>query len=136
MKLFAGIVLLVIGLSIAYAIYTWAGTTSQQMLSFSVSVSPSSVSINIPDSSAETRNLSVTVSRIGTYDRTVTLSSSGEPTGVSVSFSPASGVPEFGSTMTIRVENSASPGTTTLTVRARGADGTEKTATVELTLVE
>lgn len=134
MKLFAGIVLLVIGLSIAYAIYTWAGKTSQGMLSFSVSLSPNSITVQIPDSGTATRNISVTVSRIGTYEGTVTLSATGQPGGVSVSFSPESGVPTFGSTMTITVDSGASAGTTTLTVRATGADGTQQTATLQLTL--
>ncbi|MEM2877997.1 MAG: hypothetical protein QXG10_00360 [Candidatus Hadarchaeales archaeon] len=135
MKLFAGIILLVIGLSIAYGVYTWAGRGIQQLTSFSVTVSPSSVSLNIPQSGSESTNLSVTVEKIGDYSKTVTLSVTGEPTGVRVSFSPGSGQPRFGSTMTITVDNTATPGAVTLTIRGRGADDIEQTATLELTLV-
>jgi len=135
MKLFAGIVLLVIGLSIAYAIYTWAGRTSQEMLSFSVSVSPNAVSIDIPENGTNTTTVTVNVVKVGSYDRTVTLSADGQPTGVSTSFSPASGIPQFGSTMTIVVDNTATSGTTTLTIRATGEDDIQQTATLQLTLV-
>jgi len=134
MKIFAGIVLLMIGLGIGYAVYTWAGKGAQQMLSFMVSVSSDNVTIKIPEDGESTKNLSVTVTRLGPYDETVSLDAEGEPTGVKVSFSPASGTPDFGSTMTITVNNSATPGTTTITIKATGADDTQKSATLELTL--
>lgn len=134
MKLFAGIVLLAVGLSIAYAVYTWVGSTWPQMLSFSVDLSPNSLTVEIPDNGSVTRNVTVTVTRVGTYDRTVTLSATGQPGGVSVVFSPENGVPTFGSTMRITVDSGAVPGTTTLTVTAAGSDGTRQTATLQLTL--
>jgi aminopeptidase S len=134
MKIFAGIVLLVIGLGIGYGVYMWASGGVQQTLSFSVTVSPS-CTVGIPASGENTKTVSVSVEKIGTYDKTVTLDATGEPDNVTVSFSPKSGVPEFGSTMTIRVSSGATPGTTTLTIRATGADGIEKVATFTLTLV-
>jgi len=137
MKIFAGIVLLVIGLGIGYAVFTWAGRGTQQALSFSVSVSPNSTTIGIPDNAEynNTKNVDVTVSRIGTYDKTVTLNATGKPDNVDVDFSPPSGIPAFGSTMRISVDNDATAGTTTLTIKATGTDGTEQVATFTLTLV-
>lgn len=135
MQILAGIVLLVIGLGIGYTVFTWAGRGTQQALSFSVSVSPNSTTIGRPATSDNTKNVSVTVSRIGAYDKTVTLSATGQPTGVTVNFSPLSGIPAFGSTMTVGVDNSAILGTTTLTIKATGTDGVEQVATLELTLV-
>lgn len=130
MKLFAGIVLLVIGLGIGYAVYTWAGRGATGMLSFTVSVSPTSVTV----SPGDTITVSVSVQRIGPYDKEVSLSASGVPTNVTVSFSPNSGVPAFGSTMTVVVGSSAESGTTTITVKATGTDGVQQTATFELTV--
>jgi len=130
MKLFAGIVLLVIGLGIGYAVYTWAGKGATGMLSFTVSVSPTGATVDAGD----TITASVSVQRIGPYDKNVSLSYSGAPADVTVNFSPNSGVPSFGSTMTIVVGSSALPGTTTITIKATGADGVQQTATFELTV--
>ncbi|MGQ9788041.1 MAG: COG1470 family protein [Candidatus Hadarchaeaceae archaeon] len=130
MKLFAGIVLLVIGLGIGYAVYTWAGRGATGMLSFTVSVSPTSATV----SPGNTITVSVSVQRIGPYDKEVSLLASGVPDNVKVSFSPNSGVPAFGSTMTVVVDSLAPSGTTTITVRATGTDGIQQTATFELTV--
>ncbi|MGC8816415.1 MAG: hypothetical protein ACP5PX_01150 [Candidatus Hadarchaeum sp.] len=130
MKLFAGIVLLVIGLGIGYAVYTWAGREATGMLSFTVSVSPTSATV----SAGSTITVSVSVQRIGPYDKEVTLSASGVPENVTVNFAPPSGVPAFGSTMTIVVGDSAQTGTTTITIRATGTDGVQQTANFELTV--
>ena len=134
MKIMAGVILLVIGLGIGYGIYTMVGRQAIGMLSFSVNVSPSSTTIGIPDSGDNTKNVTVSVERIGTYDQSVTLTAEGQPTGVNVSFSPASGTPTFGSTMTITVSSTASVGTTTITIKATGTDDTQQSATLELTL--
>ncbi|KUO42374.1 MAG: hypothetical protein APZ16_02750 [Candidatus Hadarchaeum yellowstonense] len=130
MKLFAGIVLLVIGLGIGYAVYTWAGKGATGMLSFTVTVSPTSAVV----SPGSTVTVNVSVQRIGPYDKEVTLSASGLPANVAVNFSPSSGVPAFGSTMTIVVGSSAQPTVTTITIKATGTDGVQQTATFELTV--
>jgi len=135
LQIFAGIVLLVIGLGIGYAVYTWAGKGATGMLSFTVSVSPTSATVNKPSGdNVETLSLSVSVQRIGTYDKIVSLTATGQPTGVTISFSPASGIPSFGSTMTVIIDNSAIAGKTTITVKATGPDSVEQTATFELTV--
>ncbi|MEM3420892.1 MAG: hypothetical protein QW835_02015 [Candidatus Hadarchaeum sp.] len=130
MKLFAGIVLLVIGLGIGYAVYTWAGRGATGMLSFTVSLSPTSATVR----PGNTITVNVSVQRIGPYDKDVSLSASGVPANVTVGFSPSTGVPAFGSTMTIVVGSSAQPGTTTITVKATGTDGVQQTATFDLTV--
>ena len=135
MKLFAGIVLLVIGLGIGYAVYTWAGKGATGMLSFTVSVSPTSATVNRPGGgNVSTLNLSVSVQRISAYDKSVTLTAVGQPTGVTVSFAPSSETPSFGSSMTITVDSSAALGKTTITMKATGPESVEQTATFELTV--
>lgn len=135
MKLFAGIVLLVIGLGIGYAVYTWAGQGAVGMLSYNVSVSPTNATVTRPTSGSTNVDLSVSVQRISSYDKTVELSATGTPTGVTVSFSPNSGVPSFGSSLRITVSSSAALGKTTITIKATGPDSVEQTATFELTVV-
>ena len=134
MKIMAGIILLAIGLGIGVALYQRAGTGAEQALSFSVNVSPTNATIGKPTTDENTTTAQVTVQPVLGYNKQVTLSATGMPTGVNVSFSPQSGTPEFGSTMTISVDNTAALGTTTITIRGTGADDTEKTATFELTV--
>ncbi|MBA7501811.1 hypothetical protein ES706_00386 [subsurface metagenome] len=135
MKIMAGIILLAVGLGIGVALYQQAGMGAQEALSFSVNVSPTSATIGIP-TSEDTINAQVTVQPVLGYDKQVTLSATGMPTGVSVSFSPQSSTPEFGSTMTISVDNNADLGTITITIRGTGEDDTEKSTTFELTIVD
>lgn len=134
LKIFAGVVLLVIGLGIGYTVYNWAGKGATGLLSFTVSVSPTSATVTRSSTDNVTENVSVSVQRIVAYDKTVSLTATGKPEGVDVSFSPNSGVPSFGSTMTVTVSSSALPGKTTITVKATGADAVEQTATFELTV--
>ena len=134
MQLFAGIVLLVIGLGIGYAVYTWAGKGATGMLSYTVSVSPTGSTITRPTTGSTTVDLSVSVQRIGSYDKSVELTATGAPTGVTVSFSPGSGTPSFGSSMRVTVSSSAALGKTTITIKATGPDSVEQTATFELTV--
>ena len=134
MKIMAGIILLAIGLGIGAALYQRAGKGAEEALSFSVNVSPTNATIGKPTTDENTTTAQVTVQPVLGYNKQVTLSATGMPTGVNVSFSPQSGTPEFGSTMTISVDNTAALGTTTITIRGTGVDDTEKTATFELTV--
>ena len=133
MKIMAGIILLAVGLGIGVALYQQAGMGAEQTLSFSVNVSPTSATIGRPTTSENTITAQVTVQPVLGYDKQVTLSATEMPTGVNVSFSPQSGIPEFGSTMTISVDNTAF-GTTTITIRGTGEDDTTKSTTFELTI--
>ena len=135
MKIMAGIILLAVGLGIGVAIYRQTGTGAQQALSFSVNVSPTNATLGRPTTSENTATAQVTVQPVLGYNKQVTLSVTGKPTGVNVSFSPQSGIPEFGSTMTVSVDNTAALGITTLTIRGTGEDDTAKSATFELTIM-
>ncbi|MEW6592887.1 MAG: hypothetical protein AB1305_04330 [Candidatus Hadarchaeota archaeon] len=136
MKIFAGIVLLVIGIGVGYGVYTWAGKGTTSLLSFNVYLDGQSTlaaTLGRPASGENTRTITVTVESISTYDKSVSLSYTGAPTGVNISFSTSSDKPNFGSTMTVRVDNTAGLGTSTITIRGTSTD-TEKTAYLELTV--
>ena len=134
LKIMAGVIMLAIGLSIGVAVYKRAGGATPGMLSFSVTLSPSAT-IGRPTSGENTKDVSVSVQKILDYSSTVTLSYSGNPSGVTVTFAPSSGTPNFYSTMTVHVDNTTTfAGTTTITIRATGADGTEQTGSFELTV--
>ncbi|MEW6222808.1 MAG: hypothetical protein AB1476_05845 [Candidatus Hadarchaeota archaeon] len=137
MKIFAGIVLLVIGIGVGYGVYTWAGKGTTSLLSFNVYLDGQStlnITLGRPVSGENTRTVTVTVESIGGHDKNVSLSYTGAPSGVSVSFSTSSDKPNFGSTMTVRVDNTAGLGTSTITIRGASTDA-EKTALLNLTIV-
>lgn len=129
MKIFAGLVLLVIGLGIGYAVYT-----SIKAPSFTVVASPSSKTIGIPVTGENTHTIQVKMERLLEYDKTVSLSAV-TPDNVLVSFSPDSGTPTFESTMTIKVGSAAQAGKTTITIRATGTDGTDASGAFVLEIV-
>ena len=105
--------------------------TSTATPNFTISASPSSVSI--AKGAAGSSTVSTTVS--GGFNSAIALSASGQPTGVTVSFSPASiAAPGSGSsTMNITVASTATAGTSTITITGTGA-GITHTATVTLTV--
>jgi len=98
---------------------------------FAINASPASVSVVQGSSGAST--ISTTVS--GGFDSSVALTASGQPTGVTVSFSPTSiGAPGAGSsTLTMAVASTTAVGTYTITVSGTGG-GTTHAATVSLTV--
>ena len=106
-----------------------AGSTSSP--SFTISASPTSVTV--ADGSAGTSTITTTVS--GGFDAAIALSASGQPTGVTVGFSPSSiAAPGSGSsTMTMTVASTAVAGTYTITVKGVGGSITQ-TTTVSLTV--
>jgi len=98
---------------------------------FSISASPSAVSIAKGASGSSTISTAVS----GGFNSAIALSASGQPAGVTVSFSPASiAAPGSGSsTMTITVASTAVAGTSTITITGTGGSITH-TATVTLTV--
>jgi kumamolisin len=98
---------------------------------FTLSASPSSVSVVQGSNGSST--ISTTVS--GGFNSAVALSASGQPSGVTVSFSPSSiGAPGSGSsTASFAVSSSAAAGTYTITVTGTGG-GITHTAKVTLTV--
>jgi subtilase family serine protease len=104
-------------------------TTTTQKGAFTVSVSPTSGSLDQGQSGYAV----VTTSVSGGFDSAISFSATGQPSGVTVSFSPASiAAPGSGSThMNITVSRSAKTGTYPITITASGA-GTTHTASLSL----
>ena len=133
MKIMAGVILLAVGLSIGVAVYRWAGKGIEEQLSFSVDVDANEVVIGKPATGDNSKIVQVIVEKIlGGYDETVTLSHIPSRAGVTITFIPSSGVPNFGSTMTIAVDSTATPENVTITVKGSGADDLEKSDTFVL----
>ena len=104
---------------------------TSQTPAFAIAASPSSVSVVQGSSGSST--ISTTVS--GGFDSAVALSATGQPSGVTVSFSPTSiAAPGSGSSaVTIAVASTAVAGTSTITVTGAGG-GITHTATISLTV--
>jgi uncharacterized membrane protein len=87
---------------------------------FGISVSPSSVSVSGGNSASAT----VTINSINHYSSSVVLTAGGEPSGVSVDFSPNPITPppdgSANSIVTISTRNSAKPGTYYIEITAHG----------------
>jgi kumamolisin len=104
---------------------------TSQTPAFTLAASPTSVSVVVGSSGSST--ISTTVS--GGFDAVVALSASGQPSGVTVTFSPTSiAAPGSGSsTATLAVASSTATGTYTITVTGTGGSITH-TATITLTV--
>jgi subtilase family serine protease len=98
---------------------------------FSISASPASVSVAPGSNGTST----ITTAVSGGFDSAIALSASGQPSGVTVSFSPTSiAAPGSGtSTMTMAVAASTATGPYTITVTGTGG-GVTQTTTVTLTV--
>ena len=133
MKIMAGIILLAVGLGIGVTVYRWAGRGIEEQLSFSVDVDANEVVIEKPATGDSSKIIQVSVEKIlGGYDEIVALSYSPSRAGVTITFNPSSGTPNFGSTMTVKVDSTATPEDVTITVKGSGADGLEKSDTFVL----
>jgi kumamolisin len=96
---------------------------------FSLSASPASVSVVQGNSGNSTITSAVT----GGFNSAISLSATGQPTGVTVGFNPASIIGAGTSTMTMTVASSTAPGTYAITVT--GSSGSiMATTTVSLTV--
>jgi len=104
-----------------------AGTSSGP--GFSLSASPSSVTVTQGNQGTSTITSTVT----GGFDSAISLSASGQPTGVTVTFNPTSITGAGTSTMTISVASSTTPGTYPITVTGTSGS-THETTTVSLTV--
>ncbi|HEV3039121.1 MAG TPA: hypothetical protein VHA33_15180 [Candidatus Angelobacter sp.] len=98
---------------------------------FSLSASPTSLSVTQGQSGSSTISTSVT----GGFNSAISLSASGLPAGVTASFNPSSiGAPGSGSsTLTFSASSTATTGTTNVTVTATGG-GVTHTTSVALTV--
>ena len=96
---------------------------------FTLSASPSSVTVAPGNSGTSTITSSVT----GGFDGTISLSASGQPSGVTVTFNPTSITGAGTSTMTMQVASTTAPGTYAITVTGTSGS-TQETTTVSLTV--
>ncbi|HJQ02045.1 MAG TPA: hypothetical protein VJ851_10610 [Jatrophihabitans sp.] len=96
---------------------------------FSIDAAPSSVTVTAGQSGSSTISTAVTSGNA----QSVALSASGMPSGVSISFSPATVTAGGSSSMTITTTPSAAAGTVTLVVTGTGASAT-RTVSVSLTV--
>ena len=104
---------------------------TSQTPAFTLAASPTSVSVAVGSSGTST----ITTTISGGFDAAVALSASGQPSGVTVSFSPTSiAAPGSGSsTATLAVATGTATGTYTITVTGTGGSITH-TATISLTV--
>jgi uncharacterized membrane protein len=105
--------------------------TAQQQPNFTLSASPASLSI--PQGNQGTSTITTTIS--GGFNSAITFSTSGAPSGTTVSFNP-NPIPAPGSgssTMTITVGSSTPTGTYPITVTGNGG-GIQQNVTVSLTV--
>jgi subtilase family serine protease len=102
-----------------------------QTPAFTLGASPTSVSVVVGNSGRST----ITTAISGGFDSAIALSATGQPAGVTVSFSPTSiAAPGSGtSTATLAVASTTTPGTYTITVSGTG-DSITHTATISLTV--
>jgi kumamolisin len=96
---------------------------------FTLSASPASVTVVQGNSGSST----ITSTAVDGFDSAVTLTASGQPTGVTASFSPASITGSGTSTLTLAVASTTAAGTYAITVTGTGG-GITQTATVSLTV--
>ena len=96
---------------------------------YSISASPTSLSVTAGSSGTSTITSTITDG----FDSAVTLTASGQPTGVTVAFSPTSITGSGTSTATFTVASTTTAGTYTITVTGTSGSTTH-TATVSLTV--
>ncbi|HEU5353120.1 MAG TPA: glycosyl hydrolase family 18 protein [Actinocrinis sp.] len=107
----------------------FTGGTTNPGNDFSLSLSPASAAVNPGSSTTASVNTAVTSGSA----QSVSLSASGAPTGVTVSFNPASVTAGSSSTVTFATSSSAAPGTYAIAVKGTATSGSH-TATYSLTV--
>jgi len=108
--------------------HTLTAVFSVLVQDFDISISPSTLTIDQGKSDTAT----VTVEQINGYSYDVSLSASGQPSGVTISFSPVHGTPTFTSTMSVQVAYDVPEDTYSLTVIGIGSDGKTHSKTFAL----
>ena len=76
----------------------------------------------------------ITINGIYGYDHTVSLSASGQPSGMVIAFVPPSEKPSYTSNIMINVDSNVPVGDYTIIINARGADGKEDSCKYTLTV--
>jgi hypothetical protein len=101
-----------------------------EVVPFAIVISPSTVRVTQGDSTT----ITAAVDLVGNSSGVVTLSASGQPAGVLISFDPSSGTPTFTSNMTITVGEDVEPRSYRITIT--GTSNPEYTTTIWLTVNE
>lgn len=128
------LITILLGISLGFIFPIYVGLVSASGHSpspnFSISVSPNQGSYPPYNSTTAT----ITVRSISGYTTRVTLSASGQPSGVTISFNPTSGNPTFYSTMTINISGTAPFGDYTITITGTADDGKVRSTSYALTV--
>jgi len=111
-------------------IETWSGVIEAAVPDFSISVSPTSGTVQRGSWTTAT----VTVTSIDGYNLTVSLSASGQPSDVTIIFGPSSVIPSDNSTMTMNVGSNAPTGDHVITITGTGTDNKVRTCAYALTI--
>ncbi|MFJ5231320.1 M28 family peptidase [Kitasatospora sp. NPDC088391] len=109
---------------VAYAIWKTSVTTTVPTNDFSVSVNPSTGTVQAGDSATATVSTATTSGSA----QSVSFSASGAPAGVTVSFSPSSTTSGGSTTLTVATSSSTPAGTYSITVTGSGASATHTTS--------
>jgi len=119
-------------LAIVITIIVWQWPNPSPLSDFSISVSPMQGSVQ-PGGVIQT---TITVKGIHGYKHSVSLSASGQPSDVIITFIPPFGeaTPAYASTMTINVDSNVPAGDHTITIKGTGADGEEHACKYILTI--
>jgi hypothetical protein len=112
---------------------TTAFTNTSVAPSADFSMSASSTSLTATRGGSSVSD-TLTLSALNGYHNSVQLSISGVPAGVTASFSATSMTPSATSKLTLKAARSATRGTYTLTITARGSDGKVHSQPVQLTV--
>jgi hypothetical protein len=113
----------------SHAFEPFTGGSTNPGNDFSLSLSPASAAVNPGSSTTATVSTAVTSGSA----QSVSLSASGAPAGVTVSFNPASVTAGGSSTVTFTTSASAAPGSYAITVKGTATSGSH-TATYSLTV--
>jgi hypothetical protein len=111
-----------------------ACVTTGPAVASNFSVTPKSTALDVDDGGAAASDVIAVADTAGAPE-SVALSATGAPTGVTVSFSPATVTSGGTSTMSVKASSTAAAGTYTLTITGKGTTGSH-TATVKVTLVK
>ncbi|MCD4845145.1 MAG: hypothetical protein K8R25_11735 [Methanosarcinales archaeon] len=128
---YLGSIIAIIAIVVAIIIWRWP-KRPPPLPNFSISIDPMLGGIQAGGVTPTT----VSVISISGYDHTVSLSVTGEPSGVVIAFVPKFGAakPLYTSTMMINVDKNVLAGDYTLVIKGTGADGKEQSCSYTLTV--
>ena len=99
---------------------------------FRIAIKPRSLELK----QGKSASLNIRVYTTTGYNKSVSLDVKGVPKGISISFTPSTGYPNFTSVMTIEVSSDSAPGVYTITITGIGKNGKSWTSQLTLTVKE